>query len=170
MVVTRDENDPRFPYLNHVVVLADGASYGATELLLAQQDLPERTRKRLLRIARAARQSTDITTALLHLVRAEQGTVDGSEAHSVAAVSGTVLAVCSCTVLPLFAGIYGMGAGLGPATTFLYSGPAINVMAIFLTARVLGIELGVARIIGSIVFAVIIGLLMALIFRKDSRT
>ncbi len=89
------------------------------------------------------------------------------EAYSVASVSGTVLAVCSCSVLPMFAGIYRVGAGLGPASAFLYSGPAINVMAIFLTARVLGIELGVARIIGSVVFAVIIGVLMAVIFRKD---
>ncbi len=89
------------------------------------------------------------------------------EAYSVASVSGTVLAVCSCSVLPMFAGIYRVGAGLGPASAFLYSGPAINVMAIFLTARVLGIELGVARIIGSISFAVIIGVLMAVIFRKD---
>ncbi|NLE38329.1 MAG: permease, partial [Pirellulaceae bacterium] len=81
--------------------------------------------------------------------------------------SGTVLAVCSCSVLPMFAGIYRVGAGLGPAAAFLYSGPAINVMAIFLTARVLGFDLGVARIIGSIVFAVVIGLIMAAIFRKD---
>ncbi|KUK42674.1 MAG: Permease, partial [Thermovirga lienii] len=85
-------------------------------------------------------------------------------AYSVAAVSGTVLAVCSCTVLPLFAGIYKRGAGLGPATAFLYSGPAINVLAIILTARVLGVELGVARAVGAISFSVIIGLLMALIF------
>jgi len=88
-------------------------------------------------------------------------------AYSVAAVSGTILAVCSCTVLPLFAGIYKMGAGLGPATTFLYSGPAINVLAIALTARVLGIKLGVARAVGAIVFSVVIGLLMHLIFRKE---
>jgi len=89
------------------------------------------------------------------------------EAYGVASTSGTVLAVCSCSVLPMFAGIYRVGAGLGPASAFLYSGPAINVMAIFLTARVLGFDLGVARIIGSIVFAVIIGLLMAIIFRKE---
>lgn len=89
------------------------------------------------------------------------------EAYGVASTSGTVLAVCSCSVLPMFAGIYRVGAGLGPASAFLYSGPAINVMAIFLTARVLGFDLGVARIIGSIVFAVVIGLLMAAIFRKD---
>ena len=89
------------------------------------------------------------------------------EAYCVASVSGTVLAVCSCSVLPMFAGIYRVGAGLGPASAFLYSGPAINVMAIFLTARVLGFDLGIARIIGSIVFAVVIGLIMAAIFRKD---
>ena len=88
-------------------------------------------------------------------------------AYSVASVSGTILAVCSCTVLPLFAGIYRMGAGLGPATAFLYSGPAINVLAIVLTARVLGLSLGVARAVGAIVFSVIIGLLMHLIFRKE---
>ena len=88
-------------------------------------------------------------------------------AYSVASVSGTVLAVCSCTVLPLFAGIYKRGAGLGPATAFLYSGPAINVLAIVLTARVLGIELGIARAVGAIVFSVVIGLLMALIFGKE---
>ncbi len=89
------------------------------------------------------------------------------EAYSVASVSGTVLAVCSCSVLPMFAGIYRVGAGLGPASAFLYAGPAINVLAIFLTARVLGFELGVARVIGSIVFGVIIGLLMAVIFRRS---
>lgn len=88
-------------------------------------------------------------------------------AYSVASVSGTVLAVCSCTVLPLFAGIYKRGAGLGPATAFLYSGPAINVLAIVLTARVLGLELGIARAIGAILFSVIIGLLMAAIFGKE---
>jgi uncharacterized membrane protein YraQ (UPF0718 family) len=87
--------------------------------------------------------------------------------YGVASVSGTILAVCSCTVLPLFAGIYRMGAGLGPATAFLYSGPAINVLAIVLTARVLGFELGVARAVGAIVFSVVIGLLMHLIYRKE---
>jgi uncharacterized membrane protein YraQ (UPF0718 family) len=87
--------------------------------------------------------------------------------YSVASVSGTVLAVCSCTVLPLFAGIYSRGAGIGPATAFLYSGPAINVLAITLTAKILGWQLGLARAIGAVVFAVITGLLMALIFRKD---
>ncbi|MDD2598210.1 MAG: permease [Kiritimatiellae bacterium] len=90
-------------------------------------------------------------------------------AYGVAAISGTILAVCSCTVLPLFAGIYRMGAGLGPATAFLYSGPAINVLAIVLTARVLGIELGIARAVGAIVFSVVIGLLMHLIFRKEEQ-
>ena len=98
----------------------------------------------------------------------------GSEAkkwvsYSVASVSGTILAVCSCTVLPLFAGIYKKGAGIGPATAFLYSGPAINVLAIILTARVLGWQLGLARAVGAIVFAIIIGILMAIIFRKDDK-
>ncbi len=88
-------------------------------------------------------------------------------AYGVASVSGSILAVCSCTVLPLFAGIYKMGAGLGPATAFLYSGPAINVLAIILTARVLGLELGIARAVGAILFSVVIGLLMHLIYRKE---
>lgn len=87
--------------------------------------------------------------------------------YGVASVSGTVLAVCSCTVLPLFAGIYRMGAGLGPATAFLYAGPAINVLAIILTARVLGLELGIARAFGAVVFSVVIGLVMHLIYRKE---
>jgi uncharacterized membrane protein YraQ (UPF0718 family) len=90
-------------------------------------------------------------------------------AYAVSSVSGTILAVCSCTVLPLFAGIYRMGAGLGPATAFLYSGPAINVLAIILTARILGLELGIARAVGAIVFSVAIGLLMHLIFRRDEQ-
>ncbi len=88
-------------------------------------------------------------------------------AYSVASVSGTILAVCSCTVLPLFAGIYNRGAGIGPATAFLYSGPAINVLAITLTAKILGWQLGLARAVGAVVFAIVTGLLMALIFRKD---
>ncbi|OEU60267.1 MAG: permease [Desulfobacterales bacterium PC51MH44] len=88
-------------------------------------------------------------------------------AYSVASVSGTILAVCSCTVLPLFAGIYTRGAGIGPATAFLYSGPAINVLAITLTAKILGWRLGLARAVGAIIFAVITGLLMAFFFRKD---
>jgi uncharacterized membrane protein YraQ (UPF0718 family) len=87
-------------------------------------------------------------------------------AYGVASVSGIVLAVCSCSVLPMFAGIYAMGAGLGPASAFLYSGPAINVMAVFLSARVLGLDLGVGRAVGAIVFAVVIGLLMAVVFRR----
>jgi uncharacterized membrane protein YraQ (UPF0718 family) len=87
--------------------------------------------------------------------------------YSVASVSGTILAVCSCTVLPLFAGIYTRGAGIGPATAFLYSGPAINVLAITLTAKILGWRLGLARAVGAVIFAVVTGLLMALIFRKD---
>jgi len=82
--------------------------------------------------------------------------------YTVASVSGIILAVCSCTVLQLFAGIYKKGAGIGPATAFLYSGPAINVLAIILTARVLGIEIGIARAIGAILFAVVIGILMYL--------
>lgn len=89
--------------------------------------------------------------------------------YSVASVSGTILAVCSCTVLPLFGGIYFRGAGLGPAIAFLYSGPAINVLAIVLTARVLGWQLGVARAVGAIAFSVVIGLLMHLIFLKEER-
>ncbi len=88
-------------------------------------------------------------------------------AYGVASVSGTVLAVCSCTVLPLFAGIYRMGAGLGPATAFLYAGPAINVLAIILTARVLGLEIGVARAVGAVAFSIVIGLLMHLIYRRE---
>ena len=90
-------------------------------------------------------------------------------AYGVAAVSGTILAVCSCTVLPLFAGIWKRGAGLGPATAFLYSGPAINVLAIILTARILGLEIGVARAVGAVVFSVVIGLVMYLIVRKEEQ-
>ena len=89
--------------------------------------------------------------------------------YSVASVSGTILAVCSCTVLPLFASIYKRGAGLGPAIAFLYSGPAINVLAIILTARILGWEMGLARAIGAVMFSVIIGLLMHLIFLKEEK-
>lgn len=88
-------------------------------------------------------------------------------AYAVASVSGAVLAVCSCTVLPLFAGIYLRGAGLGPACAFLYAGPAINVLAMILTARILGLELGLARILGAVGFSVVIGLIMALIFRRE---
>lgn len=88
-------------------------------------------------------------------------------AYSVASVSGAILAVCSCTVLPLFASIYSRGAGIGPATAFLYSGPAINVLAIILTGRILGWQMGLARAIGAICFALVIGLLMAFFFRKD---
>ncbi len=90
-------------------------------------------------------------------------------AYPVAAVSGSILAVCSCTVLPLFAGIHRRGAGLGPAAAFLYAGPAINVLAIILTARVLGPELGIARAAGAVTFAVVIGLLMHGIFREEER-
>jgi len=88
-------------------------------------------------------------------------------AYGVASVSGTILAVCSCTILPLFAGIYRMGAGLGPACAFLYSGPAINILAIVLTARILGPEMGIARAVGAIVFAVVIGLAMHFFFRHE---
>jgi len=88
-------------------------------------------------------------------------------AYGVASVSGTLLAVCSCTVLPLFGGIYANGAGLGPAAAFLYSGPAINVLAIVLTAKVLGVEIGIARAVGAVAFALLIGLLMHVIFRRD---
>ena len=86
-------------------------------------------------------------------------------AYGVASASGTILAVCSCTILPLFMGIYKMGAGLGPAVAFLYSGPAISVLAIVLTARILGPELGIARAVGAIGFSVVIGLVMHLIYR-----
>ena len=89
--------------------------------------------------------------------------------YSIASVSGSILAVCSCTILPLFAGIYTRGAGIGPASAFLYSGPAINVLAIILTAKVLGYKLGLARAVGAVVFAVVIGLLMQVIFRKEER-
>lgn len=88
-------------------------------------------------------------------------------AYGVASVAGCILAVCSCTVLPLFAGIYRLGAGLGPATAFLYSGPAINVLAFVLTARILGLELGMARALGAVVFSIVIGLIMHFIFRKE---
>ncbi|MBK1828925.1 permease [Haloferula rosea] len=90
-------------------------------------------------------------------------------AYGVGAVSGTILAVCSCTVLPLFAGIYRMGAGLGPATAFLYSGPAINALAIILTANVLGARIGLARGLAAIGFSVVIGLLMAFFFRREEQ-
>jgi len=90
-------------------------------------------------------------------------------AYSVASVSGSMLAVCSCTVLPLFAGIYTRGAGIGPATAFLYSGPAVNVLAIILTARVLGLELDIARAVGAVVFSIVIGLLMHFIFLREER-
>ncbi|KPJ59301.1 MAG: permease [Latescibacteria bacterium DG_63] len=89
--------------------------------------------------------------------------------YGVASVSGAVLAVCSCTILPLFAGIYKRGAGIGPAATFLYAGPAINVLAVILTARILGVELGAARAVGAIVFGVVVGLVMSLVFRNDER-
>ncbi|MGQ9497716.1 MAG: permease [Desulfotomaculales bacterium] len=90
-------------------------------------------------------------------------------AYGVGAVSGAILAVCSCTVLPLFMGIYKRGAGLGPAIAFLYSGPAINILAIVLTARVLGWEIGLARAVGAVMFAVVIGLIMAFLFRREEK-
>ncbi|MGM0667067.1 MAG: permease [Bacteroidota bacterium] len=90
-------------------------------------------------------------------------------AYTVASVSGTILAVCSCTILPLFSSIHKRGAGLGPAIAFLYSGPAINILAIILTARILGFEMGLARIIGAVIFAIVIGSLMSLIYRKEER-
>jgi len=88
-------------------------------------------------------------------------------AYGVASVSGGILAVCSCSVLPVFAGIYRLGAGLGPASAFLYSGPAINILAIFLTARVLGFSIGLWRAVGAVAFAFLIGLLMAFFFRRE---
>ncbi|MBI4718465.1 MAG: permease [Planctomycetes bacterium] len=90
-------------------------------------------------------------------------------AYAVASVSGTVLAVCSCSVLPMFAGIWKMGAGLGPASAFLYSGPAINILALFLTARVLGFDIGLWRAVGAVAFAFLVGLGMALLFRREER-
>ncbi len=90
-------------------------------------------------------------------------------AYTIASVSGTILAVCSCTILPLFSSIHKRGAGLGPAIAFLYSGPAINILAIILTARILGFEMGLARVIGAVVFAVVIGLAMSLIYGKEEK-
>lgn len=90
-------------------------------------------------------------------------------AYTVSSVSGTILAVCSCTILPLFSSIHKRGAGLGPAIAFLYSGPAINILAIILTARILGIEMGIARVIGAVVFAIVIGSAMSLIYRKEEK-
>lgn len=89
--------------------------------------------------------------------------------YSVASISGAILTVCSCTILPLFMSIYQRGAGLGPAIAFLYSGPAINVLAIILTARILGADIGVARVLGAVLFSIIIGLIMHLIFLKEER-
>ncbi|HOH98289.1 MAG TPA: permease [Candidatus Cloacimonadota bacterium] len=88
-------------------------------------------------------------------------------AYGVASVSGAILAVCSCTILPLFSGIYKRGAGLGPAIAFLYSGPAINVLAIVMTARILGLQIGIARAVGAVVFSIVIGLIMHILFRKE---
>lgn len=91
------------------------------------------------------------------------------KAYLISSISGTVLAVCSCTILPLFSSIHKRGAGLGPAIAFLYSGPAINILAIILTARILGWELGLARVIGAVLFSIVIGLLMAVLYRKEER-
>ncbi len=88
-------------------------------------------------------------------------------AYLIASVSGSVLAVCSCTILPLFAGIYKRGAGIGPAVTFLYAGPAVNILAMILTARILGLQLGLARIVGAVLFSVVIGLVMSFIYRRE---
>ncbi len=90
-------------------------------------------------------------------------------AYSVASVSGAILAVCSCTILPLFSGIYKRGAGLGPAIAFLYSGPAINVLAIVMTARILGLQMGVARTLGAVLFSIVIGYIMHMLFRKEEQ-
>ena len=87
--------------------------------------------------------------------------------YSIASVSGTILAVCSCTVLPLFSGIYKRGAGIGPAISFLYSGPAINILAITYTAKLLGYDIGMARAFGAIVFSIVIGIIMSLIYSED---
>jgi len=89
--------------------------------------------------------------------------------YAIASVAGTVLAVCSCTILPLFSGIYTIGAGIGPATTFLYSGPAINLLAIIYSGRLLGVELGIARAVGAISFSIIIGLIMSAVFEKKRK-
>ncbi|MCK5332082.1 MAG: permease, partial [Candidatus Marinimicrobia bacterium] len=88
-------------------------------------------------------------------------------AYLIASVSGSVLAVCSCTILPLFSSIYKRGAGIGPAVAFLYSGPAVNILAMILTARILGFKLGVARIIGAVLFSIVIGLIMQFIYRRE---
>jgi len=90
-------------------------------------------------------------------------------AYGVASIAGTILAVCSCSVLPMFAGIYRIGAGLGPASAFLCSGPALNVMAIFLTARILGIQLGIARTFAAIGMSLLVGILMGIIFHKSEK-
>jgi len=90
-------------------------------------------------------------------------------AYGVSSVSGSILAVCSCTVLPLFAGIWKRGAGLGPAIAFLYSGPAINILAIVMTARILGLEIGIARAVGAVLFSIVIGLIMYFIYRKEEQ-
>ena len=90
-------------------------------------------------------------------------------AYTVASLSGAILAVCSCTILPLFSSIHKRGAGLGPAIAFLYSGPAINILAIILTARILGFEMGIARVVGAVVFSIVIGSAMSFIYRKEEK-
>jgi uncharacterized membrane protein YraQ (UPF0718 family) len=89
-----------------------------------------------------------------------------SVSYGIASVSGTVLAVCSCTILPMFAGILKKGSGIGPAITFLYAGPAINILAIVYSAKVLGLDIGIARAVSAIVLSIVIGLIMAVIFKE----
>jgi len=124
-------------------------------------------------MGRGRRRSGRISLELVPQVMVDQGLGPKSNkvlAYGIASVSGTILAVCSCTVLPLFAGIYTRGAGIGPASAFLYSGPAVNVLAITLTAKVLGLKLGLARALGAVVFSVTIGLLRHVFFgRRDAR-
>ena len=108
-----------------------------------------------------------VFTSQASVVKYLGGKANKVVAYGVGSVSGAILAVCSCTVLPLFAGIYKRGAGLGPAIAFLYSGPAINILAIILTGRILGIHFGLARAIGAVAFAVVIGLAMQFLFRKE---
>jgi uncharacterized protein len=86
--------------------------------------------------------------------------------YPAAAAAGFLLAVCSCTVIPLFAGIYKKGAGLGPAITFLFIAPAINILALVYTGGVIGMDLAIARLVLSLAFGISIGIIMALIFRK----
>jgi len=105
-------------------------------------------------------------TAIVHYLGAQ---AKKYVSYSVAAVSGVMLSVCSCTILPLFSSIYHRGAGLGPAVAFLYSGPAISVLSIILTTKILGFEMGLVRALGAVGFSVVIGLAMAAIYRKEDR-